>query len=136
MNTIVMILTSSGGTALLIKLIDILQDKFSEKRKSEKETIQEILSKVNSCNCEKIKDLKGVKEDIDELREDFLVIMHDRIYNIFKQVSTKQTITVREKSNLDYLYERYKKRFGNHDAKNYYDLICKMKIVADEDEKD
>ncbi len=136
MNTIVMILTSSGGTALLIKLIDILQDKFSEKRKSEKETIQEILSKVDSCNCEKIKDLKGVKEDIDELREDFLVIMHDRIYNIFKQVSTKQTITVREKSNLDYLYERYKKRFGNHDAKNYYDLICKMKIVADEDEKD
>lgn len=136
MNTIVMILTSSGGTALLIKLIDILQDKFSEKRKSEKETIQEILSKVDSCNCEKIKDLKGVKEDIDELREDFLVIMHDRIYNIFKQVSTKQTIIVREKSNLDYLYERYKKRFGNHDAKNYYDLICKMKIVADEDEKD
>ena len=136
MNTVVMILTSSGGTALLIKLIDILQDKFSEKRKSEKETIQEILSKVDSCNCEKIKDLKGVKEDIDELREDFLVIMHDRIYNIFKQVSTKQTITVREKSNLDYLYERYKKRFGNHDAKNYYDLICKMKIVADEDEKD
>ena len=136
MNTIIMILTSSGGTALLIKLIDILQDKFSEKRKSEKETIQEILSKVDSCNCEKIKDLKGVKEDIDELREDFLVIMHDRIYNIFKQVSTKQTITVREKSNLDYLYERYKKRFGNHDAKNYYDLICKMKIVADEDEKD
>lgn len=136
MSIILMILTSSGGTAILIKIIDIIQDRFSEKRKAEKKTMQEILKKVDSCGCKKIKEIESVKIDIDELREDFLVIMHDRIYNIFKQVSTKQTITVREKSNLDYLYERYKKRFGNHDAKNYYDLICKMKIVADEDEKD
>ena len=134
MNVILMILTSSGGTAILIKIIDIIQDRFSEKRKAEKKTMQEILKKVDSCGCEKIKEIESVKIDIDELREDFLVIMHDRIYNIFKQVSKQENISVREKSNLDYLYERYEKRFGNHDAKNYYDLICKMQIVPDEDD--
>lgn len=134
MSIILMILTSSGGTAILIKIIDIIQDRFSEKRKAEKKTMQKILEKVDSCGCEKIKEIESVKIDIDELREDFLVIMHDRIYNIFKQVSKQENISVREKSNLDYLYERYKKRFGNHDAKNYYDLICKMQIVPDEDD--
>ena len=118
----------------MIKIIDIIQDRFSEKRKAEKKTMQKILEKVDSCGCEKIKEIESVKIDIDELREDFLVIMHDRIYNIFKQVSKQENISVREKSNLDYLYERYKKRFGNHDAKNYYDLICKMQIVPDEDD--
>lgn len=136
MNTIVMILTSSGGTALLIKLIDILQDNFSEKRKKEKEAVQELLKKVDSQNFEQAKDIKALSNGLNAVRQDFLVLMHDRIFNIFKEVSQQEKISISEKSNLDYMYERYvdeTMKKGNHDAENYYKLIEKMKVVPDKD---
>lgn len=136
MNVILMILTSSGGTALLIKLIDILQDKFSEKRKKEKEAVQELLKKVDSQNFEQAKDIKALSNGLNAVRQDFLVLMHDRIFNIFKEVSQQEKISISEKSNLDYMYERYvdeTMKKGNHDAENYYKLIEKMKVVPDKD---
>lgn len=131
-----MILTSSGGTALLIKLIDILQDNFSEKRKKEKEAVQELLKKVDSQNFEQAKDIKALSNGLNAVRQDFLVLMHDRIFNIFKEVSQQEKISISEKSNLDYMYERYvdeTMKKGNHDAENYYKLIEKMKVVPDKD---
>ena len=131
-----MILTSSGGTALLIKLIDILQDKFSEKRKKEKEAVQELLKKVDNQNFEQAKDIKALSNGLNAVRQDFLVLMHDRIFNIFKEVSQQEKISISEKSNLDYMYERYvdeTMKKGNHDAENYYKLIEKMKVVPDKD---
>lgn len=136
MNVILMVLTSSGGTALLIKLIDILQDKFSEKRKKEKEAVQELLKKVDSQNFEQAKDIKALNNGLNAVRQDFLVLMHDRIFNIFKEVSQQEKISISEKSNLDYMYERYvdeTMKKGNHDAENYYKLIEKMKVVPDKD---
>ena len=136
MNVILMILTSSGGTALLIKLIDILQDNFSEKRKKEKEAVQELLKKVDSQNFEQAKDIKALSNGLNAVRQDVLVLMHDRIFNIFKEVSQQEKISISEKSKLDYMYERYvekKKKKGNHDAENYYKLIEKMKVVPDKD---
>lgn len=136
MNIILMILTSSGGTALLIKLIDILQDNFSEKRRKEKEAVQELLKKVDSQNFEQAKDIKALNNGLNAVRQDFLVLMHDRIFNIFKEVSQQEKISISEKSNLDYMYERYvdeTMKKGNHDAENYYKLIEKMKVVPDKD---
>ncbi len=136
MSIILMILTSSGGTALLIKLIDILQDNFSEKRKKEKEAVQELLKKVDSQNFEQAKDIKALSNGLNAVRQDFLVLMHDRIFNIFKEVSQQEKISISEKSNLDYMYERYvdeTMKKGNHDAENYYKLIEKMKVVPDKD---
>lgn len=136
MNVILMVLTSSGGTALLIKLIDILQDKFSEKRRKEKEAVQELFKKVDSQNFEQAKDIKALSNGLNAVRQDFLVLMHDRIFNIFKEVSQQEKISISEKSNLDYMYERYvdeTMKKGNHDAENYYKLIEKMKVVPDKD---
>ena len=120
----------------MIKLIDILQDNFSEKRKKEKEAVQELLKKVDSQNFEQAKDIKALSNGLNAVRQDFLVLMHDRIFNIFKEVSQQEKISISEKSNLDYMYERYvdeTMKKGNHDAENYYKLIEKMKVVPDKD---
>lgn len=119
---IIAILTSSAFTGLLVKILEIIVDAKSKKKKEAREALIKHTEQVDEL-------LEDLKSELDDLREDNLVIMHDRIYAMFKKFENADTITASDRSNLDYLYERYTKRHGNHDAELLYNIIIAKPVV-------
>lgn len=119
---VVAILTSSTVTGVIIKIIEVIADAKSKKKKEAREALIKHTEQVDEL-------LEDLKSELDDLREDNLVIMHDRIYAMFKKFENADTITASDRSNLDYLYERYTKRHGNHDAELLYNIIIAKPVV-------
>lgn len=119
---IIAILTSSAFTGLLVKILEIIVDAKSKKKKEEREALIKHTEQVDAL-------LEDLKSELDDLREDNLVIMHDRIYAMFKKFENADTVTTSDRANLDYLYERYIKRHGNHDAEILYSIIIEKPVV-------
>lgn len=119
---IIAILSSSAFTGVLLKIIEIVAERTNRKKKEEKEAILEHNRQVDEA-------LTSFKSELDDLREDNLVMMHDRIYAMFKKFEHADTITASDKANLDYLWERYSKRNGNHDAEILYKIIDEKPVV-------
>ena len=119
---IIAILTSSAFTGLLVKILEIIVDAKSKKKKEEREALIKHTEQVDAL-------LEDLKSELDDLREDNLVIMHDRIYAMFKKFENADTITISDRANLDYLFERYIKRHGNHDAELLYNIIVEKPVV-------
>lgn len=119
---VIAILTSSAFTGLIVKILEIVVDVKSKKKKEEREAVLDHIQKVDDM----MDDFKG---ELDELKEDNLVILHDRIYAMFKKFEKKDALTASDRANLDYLYERYINRGGNHDAEILYEIIKEKPVV-------
>jgi len=92
--------------------------------------------KKNNCEDELKKAIEEMRENISELAEeaanqkqDTIVMMHDRIYQALVYFEGKESLTVTDRANIDYLAERYFARGGNHKAELMYDIICKIPVV-------
>lgn len=119
---VVAILTSSAFTGALVKIIELIADAKSKKRKEAREAILK--------HNEKVDELLGkFQDELTDLKDDNLVILHDRIYAMFKKFEKQDTLTASDRSNLDYLFERYNKRGGNHDAEILYNIIVEKPVV-------
>ena len=119
---IIAILTSSAFTGVLVKIIELIAEATNKKKKEAREALMKHNEKVDSM-------LDEFKTELEDLREDNVVILHDRIYSMFKKFEQKDTLTVSDRANLDYLYERYIKRGGNHDAEIIYNIIVEKPVV-------
>ena len=121
------LLTSSAFMAVLSKLLDPLvqwaTDRFSKKRAAEREAEGKRKAAEEKERAELKEAIKSLKADMEDSRKDTVVLMHDRIYQIFRNLRDEESITAEEASNLTYLYERYKARGGNHDAEALYNII-------------
>lgn len=121
------LLTSSAFMAVLSKLLDpVVQwitEKYSKKRATEREAEQKRKAEEDKERAELREAITSLREDMDDSRKDTIVLMHDRIYQIFRELRDDESITAEEASNLKYLYERYKARGGNHDAEELYTII-------------
>lgn len=119
---IIAILSSSAFTGVLLKIIELIAEATNKKKKEEREAILRHNENVDTM-------LEEFQGELNDLREDNLVIMHDRIYAMFKKFEHADTITSSDKSNLDYLYERYTARNGNHDAEILYRIVDEKPVV-------
>lgn len=119
---IIAILTSSAFTGLLVKILEIIVDANSKKKKEAREAILK-----HNENVDKL--LDKFQDELTDLKDDNLVILHDRIYAMFKKFEKQDTLTASDRSNLDYLFERYSKRGGNHDAEILYKIIIEKPVV-------
>lgn len=108
------IFTSSAFTGIVLKLVDMALDRWGKTAKAKRDAQSAALQKLEQA--------------VDDLKEDDLVLMHDRIYQMFTELSKKDVITADDKANLDYVFERYTARGGNHRAESYYSAIVKKQI--------
>ena len=112
---IVTVLCSSGATGLVFKLIEYFTNRHDKKSGCNKEMKNDIEKTQND-----ITDIKKMLEDlvgeVNELKEDDIVVLHDRIYQAFNYMKKLPNITVPDRANVDYLADRYFNRGGNHDA--------------------
>lgn len=119
---IIAILSSSAFTGVLLKIIELIAEATNKKKKEEREAILRHSENVDTM-------LEEFQGELNDLREDNLVIMHDRVYAMFKKFEHADTMTASDRSNLDYLYERYTARGGNHDAEILYNIIIEKPVV-------
>ena len=58
---------------------------------------------------------------------------HDRIVNLTDKYVQRGAITLKEKRNLDFLYNPYNEMGGNGDCKIGYDACQKLAVVSEDD---
>ena len=120
MDMVLAIVGSSAFTGIVLKVLEYSLDRWGkaarEKRDAQAKAFADLATAVES------------------LKEDNRVIMHDRLFCLFEELSKRDTITAGERANVDSLYERYKKNGWNHHADIYYGLISSKTVTAEEDD--
>lgn len=118
------ILTSSVFTGFVLELIKIGKSIYEKKKDKGRAKIDRVVTELAS-------DVKQIKRDVECNEETERVLLHDRIWQIYYELKDRETITVEEDANLDYLYSEYEKKNGNHKAKAMYKFLKKKPVVAD-----
>ena len=119
--TVIVGILGGGG---LLELIKYLFQRYDEKKK--KYTVKTSIKEIR----ENVADLKN---EVAELKEDNGALMHDRVYALFDELKDKDTLTVEDRANVDYLWERYSKRGFNHKGELMYNKIIEIPVQIKED---
>lgn len=120
--TILVGVLGGGGLLELIKYLIQRRDEKKNNGKTMKDSIREIRENVAAMRAE-----------LDELKEDDGALLHDRIYALFNELKDKETLTVEERANVDYLWERYSRRGFNHKGNLMYKKICEIPVEFEEE---
>jgi hypothetical protein len=120
--TVMVGILGGGGLLELVKYLFQRHDEKKNGSRSLKASIKEIRENV-----------ADLKNEVQELKEDDGAIMHDRIYAEFNRLTQQESITVEDRANIDYLWERYSKRGFNHKGEILYKKICEIPVVVKED---
>lgn len=124
---IIAVLSTSAATGGVIEIIRGIARFISRKRdtglaKLERE-VSEIHQTVNTLNARMC-----------ELEETNRVILHDRIWGVYRKLHKDDDISVKDKANLDYMFKEYQKLHGNHKAEIMYNELNKKPIRKEIDE--
>ena len=120
--TVMVGILGGGGLLELIKYLFQRHDEKKNGSRSLKASIKEIRENV-----------ADLKQEVNELKEDDAAIMHDRIHALFSENIDKDELTVEDRANIDYLWERYRTRGFNHKGELMYKKICEIPIKVKED---
>jgi hypothetical protein len=120
--TVMVGILGGGGSLEIIKYLIQRHDEKKNGTRSLKSSIKEIRENV-----------ADLKNEVQELKEDDGAIMHDRIYAEFNRLTQQESITVEDRANIDYLWERYSKRGFNHKGEILYRKICEIPVIVKED---
>lgn len=120
--TIFVSVLGGGGLLEFIKYLVQRHDEKKDDGRTMKGSIKEIRENV-----------ADLKNEVSELKEDNGALMHDRVYALFDELKDKESITVEDRANIDYLWERYSKRGFNHKGELMYDKIIEIPVQIKED---
>lgn len=130
MDIATLILSSSGLAAVCVKLIEVIYDACSKRKKQQREKEAARRAEEEKTMAEIRAALDELKKELADNKEDVIVLMHDRIYQAFRYLSQQESITADDKANIDYLWQRYSARGGNHKAEVLYEVIDKIPVVS------
>lgn len=121
-TTIFVSVLGGGGLLEIIKYFFQRHDE----RKNNKYTLKQSVTEIR-------KNVAELKNEVAELTEDDGALLHDRIWALFNEMKDKETLTVEDRANIDYLWGRYSKRGFNHKAELMYEKICEIPVQIKED---
>ena len=121
-TTVMVGILGGGGLLELIKYLFQRHDEKKNGKYSMKSSLKEIRENVAE-----------LKTEVQELKDDNGALMHDILYSEFNRLTQQETITVEDRSNIDYLWERYSKRGFNHKGEILYKKICEIPVIVKED---
>ena len=134
MSTLVDLLENGVFTTLVLGLAKIAYDRWEKKQDRGKAKVERIMNEMDLRYTEMDNDIKGLKKDFERTEKDTrtteLVLLHDRIWQIFRVLKDRPEITVEEEANIDYLYGEYQKKGGNHKARSMYRFLKKKEVVG------
>lgn len=121
MQMLVAVLSTGAATKIIDEIIRAIK-RASDKKKNRG------IGQMEKDVAEMRRDISGFSKDMNDLKEVDRVILHDRIWSAYDKLQNSDSITIKDKSNLDYLYGEYKRLHGNHKAEIMYNEINKKPV--------
>lgn len=128
---IVAVATSSAFTGLLVEVVRTIR-RAIDKRKNK--GLAKLEKDVNSIRQQTIATAGKIVEIQNELatqKRTNLVLLHDRIWDVFARNHDKEYVSVEDKANLEYLFDEYQRRGGNHHAEIMFDFIENKPVAVE-----
>lgn len=138
MNTgqiIVAVLTSSAFTGLLVEIVREIRRAVDRRRNKGFVKLEKDIHDLKDIAIDNTQRIDGIKEELERQKETDLVLLHDRIWDMFNRLQGQEEITVEDKANLEYLYDEYRQNNGNHHAEIMYEVIEAKPIIKKKGEQ-
>ena len=120
---IITVLTSSAFTGLLVEIVRTVRRAFDRKRNKGFAKLENDISCIREKTADTESKVEKIRDELERQKETDLVLLHDRIWEIFNRLHEAQSVSVEDKANLEYLYEEYKNSNGNHHAEIMFEVI-------------
>lgn len=120
---IVAVLTSSAFTGLLVEIVRSVRRIIDRKKNKGFAKLENDISCIREKTAETESKVDEIQDELQRQKETDLVLLHDRIWEIFNRLHEAQSVSVEDKANLEYLYEEYKNSNGNHHAEIMFEVI-------------
>lgn len=133
-EVVIALVSSSGGTVIITEIIKSVRRAVNKKKGRGFSKLEADIEEMKSSYNEIASDVKNMHEDLEDIEETArktdLVLLHDRIWQIYRVLKDRPEITVEEEANIDYLYGEYQAKGGNHKARSMYRFLKKKEIVG------
>lgn len=126
-ETVVAILSTSAVTGAVIETVRLIGNWISKRKNTGITKLEREIRYLTTI-------VQDLKKNIHDLDESYKVILHDRLWSAYNTLKNAKSISLETRGNLDYLFEEYTHRNGNHKGELIYDLI--KKIPVDDEPKE
>lgn len=131
---VIALISSNGGVLIISEVIKSIRRGINKKKGRGLPKLEADIEEMKASYNEIASDVKTLSKDLEEIEETArktdLVLLHDRIWQIYRVLKDRPEITVEEDANIDYLYGEYKKKGGNHKARSMYRFLKNKKVVG------
>lgn len=122
--TVAASIIGSNGLFLFLQFLITRHDG----KKGWKNTVSRELAELKHCTGSTAKEVDKIVSRSEEAEETSRVILHDRIWQMYRYLLPQDEISVEDKANLDYMFGEYSKLGGNHKAEIMYNEIRKKPV--------
>ena len=126
-ETVIAILSTSAVTGAVIELVRLFGNWLSKRKDTGITKLEREIRELNAI-------VQDLKKNIHDLDESYKVILHDRLWSAYNTLKNAKSISLEARGNLDYLFEEYVHRNGNHKGELIYNLM--KKIPVDDEPKE
>lgn len=134
MTTIITLMTNGAFTVFLLGLAKLAYDRWEKKHDTGQAKIERVISEIEEQNKQLSDKVCVIESDVEKAKRTDLVLLHDRIWQAFRVLSKREEIGVIDRANIEYLYEEYTEKGGNHKAEVMMDFIKTIPVTPEENE--
>lgn len=120
---IVAVLTSSAFTGLLVEIVREVRKVIDKRRNQGFAKVETDILELKGIAMSNTTSIDSIKHELERQKETDMVLLHDRIWDMFNRLQGQESITLEDKANLEYLYDEYRQNNGNHHAELMYQVI-------------
>lgn len=118
----------------LLGIAKLIYNYWEKKQDKGSAKIERVVSEIKNQNAALAQKLETLEEDVESGKKTDLVLLHDRIWQAFSFLSKKEEIGVIDRANIEYLYEEYMTKGGNHKAEVMMEFIRTIPVTPESEE--
>lgn len=134
MQTAIMLMTNGAFTVFLLGIAKLMYNYWEKKQDKGSAKIERVVGEIKNQNAALVQKLETLEEDVESGKKTDLVLLHDRIWQAFSFLSKKEEIGVIDRANIEYLYEEYVAKGGNHKAEVMMEFIRTIPVTPESEE--
>lgn len=134
MQTAIMLMTNGAFTVFLLGIAKLIYNYWEKKQDKGSAKVERVVGEIKNQNAALVQKLETLEEDVESGKKTDLVLLHDRIWQAFSFLSKKEEIGVIDRANIEYLYEEYVAKGGNHKAEVMMEFIRTIPVTPESEE--
>ena len=127
-------MTNGAFTVFLLGIAKLMYNYWEKKQDKGSAKVERVVGEIKNQNAALVQKLETLEEDVESGKKTDLVLLHDRIWQAFSFLSKKEEIGVIDRANIEYLYEEYVAKGGNHKAEVMMEFIRTIPVAPESEE--